>query len=175
MTLPASIRVNASFPFPSLVTGSGPIAVGKQNGIWTVSLNLNAVARVQTVPDPLNTYSLVFDPITGVFSLLVIGAIVNSGKSVKTLVGAQSPYAPLPSDDVLLINAVPFTVNVNWSQRVKPLRVVDITGNASVATPITITPAAGQTQLAQVNFSYTIDGAGGSITLTPLPTANGAY
>jgi hypothetical protein len=34
--LPANIRVNAAFPFPSLVQGSGPITVAKNNGIWTI-------------------------------------------------------------------------------------------------------------------------------------------
>lgn len=175
MTLPANIRVNIGAPFPSTVKGGALIAIAKKNGIWTVSFNAAGLALVGVVPDPANTYGLVFDPVTGVYSLLQIGAIVNGAKVVKTLAAPSSPYPALPADDVLLINAVPFTVNVDWSQRTKPLRVVDITGNASVATPITITPSAGQTQLAKVNFSYLIDGAGGNITLTPLPAGTGAY
>jgi len=173
MTLPASIRVNLSVPFPALVQGSGPIAITKQNGIWTVSLGFGSFPQSQSVPFPATTYTLVWDSSSGVFYLIPISQVA-SNKVVKTL-AAGSPYAAQPTDEVLLINAVPFTVTVDWSTRAKPLRVVDITGAASVATPITITPAAGQTQLAQVNYSYTIDGAGGSITLTPLPTGNGAY
>ena len=34
--LPARIRVNATFPFPALVQGSGPVTVSKANGIWTI-------------------------------------------------------------------------------------------------------------------------------------------
>lgn len=176
MGFPAAIRVNTQLPFPAQVTGSGVVAISKQNGIWNVSLNFTGLAQLQVVPDPANTYALVWDPLTNAFSLLQVGAFSGPGSKVtKTLTGAQSPYTAIPTDDVLLVNAVPFTVNVDWSMRGKPLRVVDITGNASVANPITITPAAGQTQLAQVNFSYLIDGAGGSITLTPLPSNTGAY
>ena len=175
MPIPASIRVNANFPFPALVTGSGLIAITKNSGIWTVSFNVASLSQGNSVPDPANTYALVFDPITDVYSLLQIGSFANAVKVVRTLNAGQTPYAALPNDDTLLVNSIPFTVTVDWSQRTKPLRVVDITGNASVATPVTITPAAGQSQLAQINFSYLIDGAGGSITLTPLPTANGAY
>lgn len=46
MTLPASIRINAQFPFPSLVNGSGPITITKSNGIWTVGLSFTNVAAV---------------------------------------------------------------------------------------------------------------------------------
>ena len=70
--------------------------------------------------------------------------------------------------------AAAFTVTVDWSARAKPLRIVDGKGDANVNN-ITITPAAGQTQMATVNYSYVIDGAGGSITLTPLPDGSGAY
>jgi hypothetical protein len=46
MTLPASIRINAQFPFPSLVSSSGPITITKSNGIWTVGLQINNLAPV---------------------------------------------------------------------------------------------------------------------------------
>lgn len=175
MTLPANIRVNASAPFPATVKGSGVVAVAKANGIWTVSLNFGGVVQLQALPDPANTYTLVWNALTGVFSLLQIGA-VSSSKVVKTLT-APGPYAALPGDDVLIVKqliAAAFTVTVDWSQRSKPLRVVDGKGDAA-ANNITITPAAGQSQMATVNFSYVIDGNGGSITLTPLPDGTGAY
>jgi hypothetical protein len=65
-------------------------------------------------------------------------------------------------------------VTVDWSGRTKPLRVTDGKGDAAVNN-IRITPGAGQTQLAQVNFTYVINGGGGSIILTPLPDGTGAY
>jgi hypothetical protein len=176
MSLPANIRVNLAAPFPATVKGSGVVAVAKANGIWTVSLNFAAVALLQAVPDPANTYVLTWNALTGVFANLAIGAVVNAGKVVKTLTAA-GPYAALPGDDVLIVKqavAAPFTVTVDWSQRTKPLRVVDGKGDASVNN-ISITPAAGQTQLAIVNYTYIIDGNGGSITLTPLPDGTGAY
>jgi len=175
MTLPANIRINASAPFPALVKGSGPIAVSKQNGIWTVSLNFAALGQAQSVPDPANTYTLVWNILTGVFTLIPISAV--SGTKVVKILTAPGPYAALPADEVLIVKqivAAAFTVTVDWSARSKPLRVVDGKGDAAVNN-ITITPSAGQSQLALVNFSYVIDGNGGSITLTPLPDGTGAY
>ena len=40
MTVPTNIRMNLNAPFPSLVTGSGPISVGKQNGIWQIGYSV---------------------------------------------------------------------------------------------------------------------------------------
>lgn len=177
MTLPANIRVNTSAPFPATVKGSGAIGVGKVGGVWTIFLNYLGFGTAPTVPDPANTYTLVWNKLTGVFTLIPIGSVFSS-KVVTKLGGVgqpASPYAAQPTDDILLVYAVPFTVNVNWSARVNPLRIVDQSGAASVATPITITPSAGQTQMATVNYSYPIDGNGGSITLTPLPDGTGAY
>jgi len=177
MTLPANVRVNTSSPFPATVKGSGLVAITKAGNIWTVSINFNGIAQTQTVSDPANTYVLAWNPLTNVAVFLQIGAV--SANKVTTKLGGVgqpgSPYAALPTDDVLLVYAVPFTVTVDWSARVKPLRIVDQSALATVANPITITPALGQTQMATVNYSYTIDGAGGSITLTPLPDGTGAY
>jgi len=174
MTLPANIRVNASAPFPAIVKGQGAIAVSKQNGIWTVSLNYAAIAQAPAVPDPANTYVLVFNVLTQVFTLIPIGGGLGLNVKILTLPG---PYPSLPTDDVLIVKqavAAPFTVNVDWSARSKPLRVVDGKGDAAINN-ITITPSAGQTQLAVVNFSYVIDGNGGSVILSPLPDKSGAY
>jgi hypothetical protein len=175
MTLPANIRVNTSAPFPAVVKGSGLIAIAKTNGIWTVSINFNALALVQGVADPANTYVLAFNPQTNTAVMLQLAAVFAS-KVVKTLTAA-GPYTALPGDDVLIIKqtvGAPFTVNVDWSTRSKALRVVDGKGDANTNN-ITITPAAGQSQLASINYSYIIDGNGGSVTLTPLPDGTGAY
>lgn len=180
MTLPAGIRVNMSAPFPATVKGSGIIGVRKSNGIWTIATNFAVLMpAAQTIADPLNTYVLAWNAITGITSL-VAPQVVGLAKSVKILTGAgvlTSPYAAQPSDDVLIVKqavGAPFTVTVDWSARSKPLRIVDGKGDAA-ANNITITPTAGQTQMATVNYSYVIDGNGGSITLTPLPDNTGAY
>jgi hypothetical protein len=175
MTFPANIRINTSAPFPATVRGSGAISISKQNGIWTVGLGFAGLVQLPAVIDPSNTYTLVWNALTGVFTLVPISAVFSS-KVVKILTAA-GPYAALPTDEVLIVKQLvgaAFIVTVDWSQRTKPLRVVDGKGDANVNN-ITITPAAGQTQMAVVNYSYIIDGAGGSITLTPLPDQSGAY
>lgn len=174
-SLPYNIRVNVNVPFPALVAGANGIKVTKQNGIWTIAADYTAFSQNSSVADPVNSFTLVWNALTGVFTLVQISAVSNL-KVVKTL-NAAGPYSALPTDDVLIVNqtaGAPFTVNVDWSTRTKPLRVVDGKGDAATNN-ITITPAAGQTQLASVNYSYIIDGNGGSITLTPLPNGTGAY
>ena len=173
--LPYNLRVNVNVPFPALVAGGPAIDVIKQNGIWTLSLDYGEFVPSPTIPDPANSYVLVWNAISGLFTLAPASA-VGSSKVVQTLTAA-GPYAAQPNDEVLIVNqtsGAPFTVNVDWSTRTKPLRVVDGKGDAATNN-ITITPAAGQTQLATVNYSYIIDGNGGSITLTPLSDGSGAY
>lgn len=175
MSLPANIRVNVGAPFPATVKGSGVVAIAKANGIWTVSLNFAALPLSSGAADPANTYVLVWNALTGVFNLIPLSAVFAS-KVVKVLT-APGPYAALPNDEVLIVKQLAgaaFTVTVDWSARFKPLRIVDGKGDALVNN-ITVTPAAGQSQLASVNYSYVIDGNGGSITLTPLPDNSGAY
>lgn len=99
------------------------------------------------------------------------------GNAVIKTVTAAGPYSALPTDDVLIINqavGAPFTVNVDWSARTKPLRVVDGKADA-LNNPIGITPAAGQSQLGVVDNTVFIMGNGGSIILTPLLNGTGAY
>ena len=50
MNIPDNIRVNASFPFPALVQGSGPITLTKINGIWTIGYNGSALGVINTAP-----------------------------------------------------------------------------------------------------------------------------
>jgi hypothetical protein len=174
-SLPYNVRVNVNVPFPALVAGATGIKVTKQNGIWTIAADYTAFSQSNVVADPTNSYTLVWNSISGVFTLVQISA-VSSLKVIKKLTAA-GPYAALPTDDVLIVNqavGAPFTVNVDWSSRTKPLRVVDGKGDAATNN-ITITPKTGQTQLASTNYSYVIDGNGGSITLTPLPDGSGAY
>jgi hypothetical protein len=178
-SLPYNLRVNVNVPFPALVAGANGIKVSKSNGIWTIAADYTAFAQATSVPDATNAYTLVWNAVSGQFTLVQVGALQNL-KAVKILdgtTGLSSPYTALPTDEVLIVkqaSGAPFTVNVDWLSRTRPLRVVDGKGDASTNN-ITITPAAGQTQLAEVNYSYVIDGNGGSITLTPLPDGSGAY
>lgn len=179
MTLPANIRINTSAPFPATVKGGGVVAISKLGNIWTVSLNFAAVAQTPIIADPANTFVLGWNQLTGVYSLLPLSSLSNS-KITKILTNVApftSPYAAQPTDDVLIVKptvAAAFTVTVDWSTRSKPLTIVD--GKADAFNHnITITPAAGQTQMGTVNYSYIIDSNGGSITMTPLPDATGGY
>lgn len=174
-SLPYNIRVNVNVPFPALVAGAVGIKVTKQNGIWTIAPDYTAFPQSAVISDPANTYVLVWNAVSGLFALVPASAVAGS-KVVKTLTAA-GPYTALPTDEVLIVKqttGAAFTVNVDWSARTKPLRVVDGKGDAATNN-ITITPASGQTQLASANYSYIIDGNGGSITLTPLPDGTGAY
>lgn len=179
MTLVPNIRVNIAAPFPAKVKGAGLIAVNKTNGIWTVTVNFGAVAKTPIVADPANTYVLAWNALTNAVSMVPLGG-VSASKVVRILngVGAfASPYAAQPNDDVLIVKqaaGAPFTVTVDWSLRAKPLTIVDGKPDA-LANNISVTPALGQTQLGTVNYTYVIDGNGGSVTLTPLPDGTGAY
>lgn len=157
----------------SVFVGQSPPIVNQSTTVWFQPAvpSFNGEGRVNLFNASLGVYQ----PATpALWALLLRPANLSPVTKILTAAG---PYAALPTDEVLIVKqavGAAFTVNVDWSQRARPLRVVDGKGDAS-AHPITITPAAGQTQLALVNFSYVIDGNGGSITLTPLPDNTGAY
>jgi hypothetical protein len=46
MALPRHIRINTNVPFPALVIGSGPITIGKQNGVWQVGFSITPFASI---------------------------------------------------------------------------------------------------------------------------------
>ena len=50
MTAPTNIRFNLNAPFPSLVTGSGPITVSKMNGIWQIGYSAANLAKQNRRP-----------------------------------------------------------------------------------------------------------------------------
>ena len=65
-SLPANIRVNAAFPFPALITATGPVTLSKSNGIWTVGFG-TSVPLVWTAPQTFN--GGIFAPI-GAFNII---------------------------------------------------------------------------------------------------------
>lgn len=68
MTLPANIRVSAQLPFPSLVVGSGPITIGKANGIWTAGFSISAFGSiVPPIPNYPTDFLLGYDQVNNVF------------------------------------------------------------------------------------------------------------
>jgi hypothetical protein len=99
MALPASVRVNAQFPFPALVQGAGGIAVTKSGGIWTIAPNFSALATLPTLANPASKQVWVFDPVTGVYNVMTLGALSasiladTSSNSLTIGLGSQSLVA----------------------------------------------------------------------------------
>lgn len=86
MTLPANVRVNAQLPFPSLVYGTGPITIGKANGIWTVGFTIAAFGSiVPPVPNYPTDFLLGYDAVNSVFFKV---SITNLISSINTSLGA---------------------------------------------------------------------------------------
>lgn len=145
------LQLKAKVRIPATVTVTSPILLSTAGGIYAFTLDINAL----------------------------IAAIAPSFVAPRSqrIVTAAGAIAVLPTDDIIIVKkaaGAATTVNVDWSTRNRSLTIVDGKGDAA-ANPITITPAAGQTQLAIVNYSYVIDGNGASITLTPLADRSGAY
>lgn len=105
MTLPANIRVNLTSPFPSLVRGSGPVTLGKQNGIWTAGLSTNGLG-IQN-PPPIGNfatdYFLVWDSIAKQWIQVPMASIAQPGNAANVLLyGADNTGV---NDSAAAINA----------------------------------------------------------------------
>jgi hypothetical protein len=83
---PADIRVNAAFPFPSLVQGSGPITIAKAQGLWTLGYSMSQFAVVS--PPPATGYVLVWNSLSGIFVQTPVADIAA---------GAPTTFASLPA------------------------------------------------------------------------------
>jgi hypothetical protein len=109
MALPANIRINASVPFPAMVTGSGPITIGKANGIWTVGLS---IAQLQTqIPPGVNApndYLLLYDSVanqffkTSIQGLLTIVLALGGARFQRSV--TASPIVIQGADQLLNVN-----------------------------------------------------------------------
>lgn len=76
MTVPPRIRVNVAAPFPSLVTGSGPISIGKQNGIWNVGLNIGALGtQVPAAANYATDYVIAWDSVSNTHFKMSLDAL----------------------------------------------------------------------------------------------------
>jgi hypothetical protein len=105
--LPSNIRVNAQFPFPSLVQGSGPVTITKQNGVWIVGWGVTQFAT--TVP-PATDYAvdtvLVYNATTKTFFNMTLNALIGivSGETAPTIVTAAGTYNSVTTDSRILMN-----------------------------------------------------------------------
>lgn len=144
MTLPANIRVNLGAPFPATVRGAGPVAVSKQNGIWTVSLQpFSNIGLMTPGTDPTTVLVLLYNIVTNTFAQTSLAAISGITAAAKTITSAMSPYAPTAADTFLLVDTTEGAVEIDLalaaSRTGVELTIKDVAGNAAVNN-ITIKP-----------------------------------
>lgn len=169
MNLPANIRVNAQLPFPALVTGTGPITIGKLNGIWQVGFTINAFGSQNP---PIGNYPtdflLAYDSVAKTFfkvsitNLQATTAIARLQRSVTA-----TPIVIAGTDQILNCNiaaAAACTLPTAASRNGQPLTFKDL-GQAA-AHNITITPNGAET-IDGANSAVVIKNNFGWITLVP--------
>ena len=92
MALPPNIRIQTPVPFPATVTGSGPITVNKQNGIWTLGYNVSNLG-VQNPPPAGNLatdYVTVWDSVNQTFVNVPLSLFTGGPTLLNTLVANNS-------------------------------------------------------------------------------------
>src|SRR5258706_5157285 len=100
MALPAKIRANMAVPFPAMVQGSGPITLGKQNGVWTVGASGDLIGEAN--PGAIATdFALVWDSAAKGWVKIALSNLVSPVFNVKTF-GAKGNGL---TDDYPAINA----------------------------------------------------------------------
>jgi hypothetical protein len=175
MAIPPRIRVNVAAPFPSLVTGNGPIGIGKNNGIWTVFFNMGVLAPQSPSPANYTTdFLLVYDSLSQTYfrmplsSLSTTSVVTRTQRSVTT-----GPIVISSADQILNINipsgAPTCALPPSASRAGAPLTFKDV-GNHFSTNSLTITP----------NGAETIDGASSlilnvnrsAVTLNPFNDAS---
>ena len=165
MALPARLRVNAAFPFPALVQGSGPITVAKSNGTWTLGYTIDGMAQSPS-PGP-NDLILLWDANLHNFyktSLNTLGGGTAAGGQRSVTLAAN--LAAGASDQILNCNITtgstgsPNTVALPSaaSRAGLPISYIDVGGQA-LAHPIQISRAGSDVILSA-------NGSGTSITLS---------
>jgi hypothetical protein len=85
MPPPANVRYTANAPFPSLVTGTGPITVTKTNGIWSIALQMAPLA--QQVPpflDTTHSYFTLWNSNTNAFAKCLLSDVLAQAASINS-------------------------------------------------------------------------------------------
>jgi hypothetical protein len=129
MNAPVNVQVQVPVPFPALVTGSGPITINKQNGIWTVGYSV-ANIQVQNPPPPAaqpTDYVTVWDSVAQTFVNVPLSALVpKTGILLNTMTANNSAaLADLASFllgyneyQFVFENVLPVTANVSFQAQV---------------------------------------------------------
>lgn len=146
MTLPASIRVNASAPFPATVKASAPVTINKQNGIWTIRFQIANLAVLPGGTDPTKVLLLVYNQLTNVFQQTTLSAITSTNPPETVITVANSPYTPLATDTFLMVDTTGGAIEIDLTAAAArngvSLVIKDYKGNAAVNN-ITIKPVGG--------------------------------
>lgn len=146
MTLPANVRVNAQLPFPSLVYGTGPITIGKQNGIWAIGFSINVFGSiVPPVPNYPTDFLLGYDTVNNAYFKV---SITNLISSISTTISQRLQRS---------VTASPIVVGVN-----------DSILNCNIAsTAACALPAAATRGGAPLTFKDLGQATANNITITP--------
>ena len=172
MNAPANIRVNAYVPFPSLVTGTGPVTITKVNGIWTVGFSFSGIG--QQVPQP-SAYAtdllLGYDIIAKSYFTISLATLAAAGVAVPVFDTLAGTYN-VTGETILLINkAVPAAHNIQLptaASRVGvPIVIKDYAGNAA-SNVATILP--NGSELIDGLASLPINSNYGGFKLVPIST-----
>lgn len=183
MAIVPNVTVSAQFPFPATVKGSGPIVIGKVNGIWTVTFTIAQLGVLGPGFDPSTNFLLVWNAVTGTFQQLAVQSVI-AASSTPRIVTAAGDVVVLASDVAILMNkAVGATTNIllptSASRNGVPVTAKDYKGDANTNN-ITFVPSGAETidgfsgAAAAANGEALIDTNYGKKTLYPLP-AGGWY
>jgi hypothetical protein len=163
-----TIRINLSAPFPALVTGSGPITVGKVNGIWVLGASGDLIGAAN--PGLVATdFVLVWDSVAKGWVKVSLSNLITQAQATRLQRSVTaSPIVIGVNDQMLNINiaaGAPTCALPQASTRAgSPLTFKDVGGQAG-AHPITITPFAGDSIDGAAN--YTLFSPRQEVTLVP--------
>ena len=146
MTIPAQIRFNLNAPFPSLVTGSGPISVNKMNGIWSIGYSVANLSKQNPPPAAgLTTgYVTVWDSQANAFynvplSALAAPVLLNTlvANNSATLQDFTSFGLGYNEYSIIFENIVPATNAVSFEMQVQSGGTLQTTGYINSAGALT--------------------------------------
>lgn len=167
MSIP-TIRASFQVPFPAQVQGLGAIKVTKANGIFSINFD-PSLLTLDTAPN--NSQLLVtYDPSTKFVRTASIASIIVAASYAQKSIGvAQSPYTPLITDNIILVDTSggPVTVALTLAaaRLSLPLTIKDVNGHA-LTNNISVTRSGAET--IDGLATYPINADYGGITLIPV-------